>query len=612
MTETHRVFVRATPEPWHRRRSSLPRTSTLALLSVIGTMAGCASPTTDEPLPEPTQTTQGEWQLGSDIDTTGPTTSSTPIGLALEFENGAGPNVRVRAGQKFFIEQLDLRGAIDATTDEGVAGLADRGSLANLDWRGVELDDQEFVGLGNPDGTFTRRRFYTGARWMRRPSVMVISQLDDRGRPTAAPWVLNLGADSHRSPLDTFFIRRTRAIQWTYDCPSKDDCSGASLFQEEGLVELRHSAWTHQVRRFASRTTRLELLWSELPAARWTVGVEQVPDPGYDYNFNILMDIEEPTSGVFQPGDDVPVTLTLVDGSGERLHPEGSLPSYADVVFGPNPAGIDYYNAFFDPTTTFYRRKHRERMMAIQMIGPAQDIQPIRTVAPLEQFLVPSDTLLLGTQDRDGMYAEAQLFPPAHVLFGGAFFPESGAWETPVSDQITFHVPADAKPGTYRITMKARRTFMGQDIPRSVTKEIQVGSAEHTQASLPTGSCNSCHDGAGDLSRVLHASADRAACNGCHVPLGFELEGPVYVRTHFIHSRSERFDRPKNDCSSCHKEKSSIQRVSKSACLSCHDSYPSSHVAAFGPIQSMYVGGDTESFDTCTSSCHQNHPGSRL
>lgn len=25
------------------------------------------------------------------------------------------------------------------------------------------------------------------------------------------------------------------------------------------------------------------------------------------------------------------------------------------------------------------------------------------------------------------------------------------------------------------------------------------------------------------------------------MPLGFELEGPIYVRTHFVHSRSRRF-----------------------------------------------------------------------
>src|SRR5690606_34159999 len=102
-------------------------------------------------------------------------------------------------------------------------------------------------------------------------------------------------------------------------------------------------------------------------------------------------------------------------------------------------------------------------------------------------------------------------------------------------------------------------------------------------------------------------------CASCHVPLGFELEGPIVVRTHFIHSRvDDRFGAPLDKCSSCHLTRNSIQRTSKAACLSCHKSYPQSHVEAFGPIESMYIGGGRESFDSCTSSCHTNHPRSGL
>jgi hypothetical protein len=46
------------------------------------------------------------------------------------------------------------------------------------------------------------------------------------------------------------------------------------------------------------------------------------------------------------------------------------------------------------------------------------------------------------------------------------------------------------------------------------------------------------------------------------------------------------------------------------ACLSCHKSYPESHVRQFGPIESMYVGGGRESFQQCTGTCHGTHPGS--
>ncbi len=37
-------------------------------------------------------------------------------------------------------------------------------------------------------------------------------------------------------------------------------------------------------------------------------------------------------------------------------------------------------------------------------------------------------------------------------------------------------------------------------------------------------------------------------------------------------------------------------RTSKSACLSCHKSYPESHVQAYGALFDMYVAGGDESF----------------
>jgi hypothetical protein len=139
--------------------------------------------------------------------------------------------------------------------------------------------------------------------------------------------------------------------------------------------------------------------------------------------------------------------------------------------------------------------------------------------------------------------------------------------------------------------------------------EIQVGTRQHTEAKPTTGGCDKCHTQGGELGKVLHALDNRATCATCHAPLGFELEGPVAVRAHFIHSRG-RFEEPLQKCSTCHLTKESTQRTSKSACLSCHKSYPASHEASFGPITSMYVGGGRESFQQCTGSCHRTHKGS--
>lgn len=549
-----------------------------------------------------------------EIVTDEPTTPNTPVGLAIEVENGIGVPLNVRAGQRFFLDQIDLRAFNDVASDQGVSSLATTGAFAHLDWRGVDREEYDFIGLPNPDGTWVRRAYYRGAKWMERPNIFILWQVDDRGRLTGEPTIVNAGREDQRSPADDFFIRRMRAMQWTYDCPSREDCGGATAFQEEGLVEVRNSTRPSRTFKMRPRTTALALWWNQSPTQLFTIPVTQQANPPYDYGFDIDLEPVTPplADGTYAPGTDVTFQITLRDGSGNRLHPPGSLPTYNEVLAG-DPAGISYYRAFafIDPSATYYRRKHRERMLMGQIIGPAQDIQPIFSVASLETFLF-DQTHVVGTPAVDGVYSEFALFPSSPIVFGGAFTPGNPQWDDPVGDTMTFHIPADAAPGTYLATIKGRRVYLGQDIPRSRTIEIQVGTPVRTEAALGTGPCNTCHQGGGDLGAVLHANDNRAACNGCHVPLAFELEGPIQVRVHFIHSRSNRFGADLAICSSCHLDEASIQRTSKAACLSCHTDYPAWHEPLFGASDNMYIGGDVESFQQCTDSCHTTHPRSGL
>ncbi|RJS23981.1 cytochrome C [Corallococcus sp. H22C18031201] len=613
--------IGAARTPWTRLArvaspSGVPgRASLLAM--VAGLMVACGGQEADG---EPASLeSQGQALAADDSDLARRPTQAAAVPLALEVNNGQGVPLKVRAGQAFYVNQLDIRASINAFKDEGVNGLRRDGDFTGVGWMGVQQADQEFVLLSNADGTYTRRRFFRGAAWMDLPSFFIVEPVDARGFLTGLPIVLNAGTEhERRTNQDDFFIRRFRAIQWTRDCVSTESCAGAKVFEEEALVELRN-AYEHskaQTLTFRADTRGVRLRWSLRPAAPWFIPVEQVKNPEFAYGFGIDIQALTPpgANGTYAPGSDITFQLTLRDGAGKRLHPKGSLPTYNEVVppgAPGNAAGIQYYSAFFDPTTTYYRRKHRERMMMTQLIGPAQDIQPIRTIIDLEAFLDDSaDVQTVATPERDGVYGQFMTFPPANKLFGGAFFPNEGRWDAPVSDTWTYHLPANARPGTYLVSAKARRVYLGEDRPASRTIEIQVGSPVHTEAKLTTGPCNSCHSQGGQLAEVLHGNDNRAACAACHAPLGFELEGPIVVRTHFIHSRSNRFDAPLQKCSSCHLTQDSTQRTSKAACLSCHKSYPDSHVAKFGPIESMYVGGGRESFQQCTGACHKTHPGS--
>ncbi|MBL9109882.1 MAG: cytochrome C, partial [Myxococcales bacterium] len=199
-------------------------------LSTLVAFAGCAS---DE-LTQVPETGEASQALGCDE---GP----PAVGLALEIENGAGVPLKVKKGQRFYVNQLDMRAFVNTTVDQGVAALDTTGDFASLGWQGNQLVDQEFVLLSNPDGTFTRRRFYRGAKWMEQDNTFIVRQETATGAPLGPPVVLKAGKDDKRRDSDDFFARRYGAIQWTYDCPTATNCSGAHTFQEEALVELRYT-----------------------------------------------------------------------------------------------------------------------------------------------------------------------------------------------------------------------------------------------------------------------------------------------------------------------------------------------------------------------------------
>lgn len=545
--------------------------------------------------------------------------SSQPVGIALEIEDGAGVPVELVAGKRYYIDVFDMRASLASVVDADVSSLEVEGDFADLPWWGIQLEDREPNLLGNADGTFTRRSFYTGALWMELPSAFFIRQVKANGNAVGAPIVINAGMDDIRLPTDTHFIRRMRAIQWAYDCESLTSCETATTFQEEALIELRHHRGKPLAFNLHPHAVGFQVIWSLKPWQTYEIPIRQVRDPEWDYGFDIAIEPLTPplADGTYSPGTDITFRFTLQDGNGKPLHPEGVLPSYAEVAFGKHPAGIRYYNAFTDASATYWRRKHRESMLMAQIVGPAQDIQPVRTVAWLEQFFEPG-AQVTGTPERDGVFAEFQIVPEAWHVFGGAFFPELGMWDLPTSDTFTFHIPENAEPGTYLVTMKGRRHYLGQELPHTTTIEIQVGQTQRTFAHLNVGGCESCHTNGGEFSKILHGNDNLATCAACHAPLSFELEGPIFVRTHFIHSRTDRFaDRvihgqDVQNCSNCHLNRESIQRTSKAACLSCHESYPDWHVQQFGPVESVYVGGNVDSFVSCTDSCHTNHPGSRL
>ncbi|HEX7842681.1 MAG TPA: cytochrome c3 family protein [Kofleriaceae bacterium] len=542
----------------------------------------------------------------------GATTSDTPIGIALDLEDGVGVPLKIRSQQKFYIQQIDVRAHVDRTVDEGVAGLAQVGDFAGLDWSGTRFVDESFVSVPNADGTFTRRRMFRKARWMDERSKFVIEQLDASGERVGTPLVTDTGREYRRTDTDSFFVRRLRAIQWTNNCASGSDCSHATSFMEEALVELRYASGSNPNVALDASTTQLRVTWSANPNHRYTIPVVQVVNPMWDYGFAIDLAAATPPGpgGFYTPGQVIDVKFTLRDGAGTPLHPPGQLPTFLDYLTGNDPSGIDYWNVN-EKVMTYYRRKHMEKQMVIAIDGPLQDTQPVRdTLDFVGEIATSTDgAVTTARPEVQGFFGEAAAVPAWPTLIG------LQPIDSPVGDTARFTLPPNAASGTYKIVMKARRSYLGQELPASKTIEIQVGTAQPTTAHLDTGPCTSCHRAGSDLTRVSHAISpdNRDTCTTCHVPLPFEPEGPLYVRTHFVHSRTDRLNALLIDCSNCHTGRAGIQRTSKSACLSCHKRYPPDHIAKFGPVVDMYIGGTLEdSFQQCTAKCHTNHPASGL
>ena len=121
-----------------------------------------------------------------------------------------------------------------------------------------------------------------------------------------------------RTDFDSFFTRRLRAIQWTTDCASKTDCSTATHFEEEALVELRYANGPNPNFQFHSATTQLRVWWSANNRT-YTIPVEQIENPTWDYGFSIDLSVTTPPGpgGVYAPGQTLDVAFTLRDGLGE-------------------------------------------------------------------------------------------------------------------------------------------------------------------------------------------------------------------------------------------------------------------------------------------------------
>jgi hypothetical protein len=475
--------------------------------------------------------------------------ASAPVGLSLLLSNGASPSKVLVGLTRRYLQELDIVESVPSATDAGIGPLITGGRFAGLNWSGVTQVEELWVpGL---DGTFTRERYYRGARWMEQASVFTLEALGPRGAVLGEPWVVHAGRNDRQAASDDTFIRRFDARQLALGCASVGDCSSAS-FVAEALVQVRgalHPVLDAHV--VPPRAAELRLSWNRLPGAHFSVAVERVAssEAAFDPGFQVTLEpVSTPENGrYYEPGESVSLRLGFLDGGGRRLHPVGELPSYAAYAAGQVESGLRYLDLSLQ-TRLYYALKHRESNLIVVLSGPTDQLRTPQTVVDPNLFFGPQ--VPFATTSTDGFTALGQTVPPAAIVFGGLAQPS--LWSAPVSDVVTFRIPDDAGAGTYVAAVKARRDYAGEALNRGTTIDLQVGQDELTQFT-PRTTCTSCHsEPRTGFATLLHGLGDRRACFGCHASLGIEPDNALDIRVHTIHDRSERFEADIHDCGLCH------------------------------------------------------------
>lgn len=484
----------------------------------------------------------------------------SPVGLSMWFENG---QVRLENGDpktvtlygdaRRYVHELDITSQFDSTTDLGLQPIIESGDMARLDWRGLELVDEDWrPELGSDPKTYTRTRFYRNAKWMDRPSVFLITPLDARGRPVGLPIVELVGSDDKWRPSDTNFVRRFNARHITRGCPSIGDCTGATDFTAQALAQVRNPTYANaQARTIPANAKKLAVFWSEDPLNTRYVPIERkaLSETPYRYGFNIDVEvISAPANGLyFMPGEGFDFRVTYRDGAGNRLNPPGSFPSYAEFMADDIPSGIRYYDGFQQYLTLYYALKHREGNNMWSFSGPTDKLRASRHEVPDMDLLFASGTQIpTATVEGDGFTAYFDIFPSVPRTLDPVLSTQ------PVPDVMRIEIPEDAQPGTYTLTFKGRRDWGGEALNGAKTIEVQVGQSTPSVFSPTTGKCETCHSGPTSFANVLHRNDDRRTCYGCHAPLESEPDHALDYRIHLIHTRSNRMPADPNDCSTCH------------------------------------------------------------
>jgi len=504
-----------------------------------------------------------------------------PAGLDLTFSDDPHAAVEVIADGEYYIDSLSVFTEVHGDESEILTQLQEESGFADLDWRHLNLERLDW--LAEFDGSFQMQKFYRQARWMGGEHRFTV-RLFAGQELLEGPFTLSTTDQWPAPDDDPFATRRFAAMVFAHGAPAEGDTRGAE-FSAQAWIQLRNGNSDSGTFSIPEHASHLEIEWDHLPGRALTIPLNPVRSSDYGYGFQIQAEAAPPANGsYFVPGEEVRFDLTFVDGLGNRLHPEGSLPTYGEFMNGEVDSGLQYY-AFF-PGIVYYRDKNREGVLLASLTGPNHLSRQTHEAVPTIDFLT-GPIQVAATTSEHRFSSQWAIIPPAPTVFGGP-----ANWDAPVADHQTFQIPEDAKLGQYTFAIKARRLYRGEESLAAAVVEIDVGppGLDHpNSAPVLTGNCEDCHTGNFALSRMLHHIEDVSTCTGCHLPLEFEKNNLLPHRVHRIHNLSDRYQENRRDCTVCHLDpKPTVEDKARwLVCTGCHDPRETHYgIIPFGELHS--------------------------
>lgn len=291
------------------------------------------------------------------------------------------------------------------------------------------------------------------------------------------------------------------------------------------------------------------------------------------FSLNPRAVLSMPANGEYYvPGETFDMRMLIEDGEGNALHQPDALPSYGQYLRGESN-GLTYLNFGYS-----FRYLERDGLSGAKIAGP------------LQNFRYTQEGTINWFENTTEEPSVAESFAVLDIL--------PGIREDPVRATTRVHLPADAEPGTYSVTVKAHRQFLGERISKANTFFFQVGQAEPTSYPNRIGNCQICHRGVLSLDNVHHGIAvDHVeGCKTCH-------STRLVQKFHRIHMYSPKYPMAKNDCTVCHLTRESAVRPSVDACSSCH---PDVHGDEYFNMRFTESGDGPSRYSNCAQSCHVN------